>query len=636
MLKGKRVFVSGGNGVIGKALIELLHKNGAILFVGDLKPRPLHWPPEIKYRQGDLNYITKQELENFAPEYFFHLAATFERSVETYDFWYENHAHNIQLGAHLMTLFKDSPTLKKIINCSSYLIYEPNLYYFDKPAEHAYSLKEEDPIYPRNLTGVAKLNHEIELRFLNNFNRDKYKSVSARIYRSYGKNSRDIISRWIRMLLKGETLTVYRKEGLFDYVYAEDVAEGLIRLAANEEAEGIYNLATGKAQRVTDILDALKTHFPDLKYVEKEIDIPFEASEANMKKYETLIGWKPPRTLADAIPLMIAHEKEFGNQDEEITQEANVLITSLSKKVPLAQAATKAGKKLGTHVRIYGADIDENCLGRHFTDDFWQMPRTSELSTEKIVTYCKANNINAIIPTRDGELPFWAAQKIALQQEGIAVFISDSDAVEVCLDKLLFYTSPLTQGLPIIPTTKSIDDIDCQAYVVKEQFGAGAISIGINLDKDTAIQHAQTLENPIFQPYIEGTEISIDLYIDKSKKTKGIVLRTRDVIVNGESQTTTTFRDPKLEQLCSDIAQRIGLYGHIVFQAFKTANGSYHIIECNCRFGGASTLSITAGLDSFYWFILEANGQNISNYPFLRSNKEIKQIRYPSDTYLYL
>ena len=114
MLKGKRVFVSGGNGVIGKALIELLHKNGAILFVGDLKPRPLHWPPEIKYRQGDLNYITKQELENFAPEYFFHLAATFERSVETYDFWYENHAHNIQLGAHLMTLFKDSPTLKKL------------------------------------------------------------------------------------------------------------------------------------------------------------------------------------------------------------------------------------------------------------------------------------------------------------------------------------------------------------------------------------------------------------------------------------------------------------------------------------------------------------------------------------------
>jgi carbamoyl-phosphate synthase large subunit len=636
MLKGKRVFISGGNGVIGKELVQLLHEQGAILLVGDLKPRPHFWPAEIRYRQGDLNYMTQGEMDAFAPEYFFHLAATFERSTETYDFWYENHRHNIQLGTHLLTLVKDSASLKKIINCSSYLIYEPNLYYFDQPAEKAYSLKEDDPIYPRNLTGVAKLNHEIELRFLNDFNSERYQSVSARIYRSYGKNSRDIVSRWIRMLLKGETLTVYNKEGLFDYVYAGDVAEGLMRLAANEEAEGIYNLATGKAQRVTDILDALRTHFPDLQTVEKEIDLPYEASEANMEKYEALIGWKPSKTLADAVPLMIAHEKEFGDQDETISEQANVLITSLSKKIPMAQAVAKAAQKFGTHVQVYGGDINADCLGRHFVAKFWHMPRIHELTDEVLLAYCRQEQIKAIIPTRDGELAFWAAKKDALAEQGIAVMISNPDATDICLDKLLFYTSPLTKGFPIIPTSANIDAIEATEYVVKEQFGAGARTIGLRLDKEAALEHAQELQHPIFQPYVEGQEISIDLYIDQDGQRKGCVLRTRDVVVDGESQITTTFEDAQLADLCQRLAEQIGIYGHAVFQAFKTKDGAYHIIEANCRFGGASTLGLKAGVDSFYWFLLEANGESVAQYPFVPAAKTLRQVRFPSDQYLTL
>ena len=636
MLKGKRVFISGGNGVIGKELVQQLHKAGAILFVGDLKPRPSFWDPSIQYRQGDLNYITKEEIDDFAPEYFFHLAATFERSVETYDFWYENHKHNSNLGTHLMTLLKDSTTLKKVINCSSYLIYDPKLYYFDQPAEQAYSLKEDDPIYPRNLTGVAKLQHEIELRFLNGFKHEQYKSVSARIYRSYGKNSRDIVSRWIRMLLKGETLTVYKKEGLFDYVYAGDVAEGLMRLAANEEAEGVYNLATGKAQRVSDILDVLRTHFPDMQTIEKDIDIPFEGSEANMEKYESLIGWKPSKTLADAIPLMIAHEREFGYQDEEITQAANILITSLSKKIPLAKAVKKAAQKFGTHVKVYGGDIDAACIGRHFVDEFWQMPPINALTNEVLIEYCKKHHITFIIPTRDGELEFWAARKEALAAEGIHLMVSTIEAVYYCLDKLLFYNGLKDKGFTIIPTSVHIDEIDAEEYVVKEQLGSGSRVIGLKLDEEAALEHAETLQHPIFQPYIDGQEMSIDIYVAQDGRSKGCVVRTRDVVVGGESQITTTVEEEQLAQICTELAEEIGLVGHAVLQAFKTADGQYYIIEANCRFGGASTLSLQAGLDSFYWFLLEATGQSIADYPFLKAAQPLQQVRYPSDQYIRL
>lgn len=316
MWKDKRVFVSGGAGVIGHALIETLVQEGAVLFVGDLKPRPQEWPTNVRYRQGDLNTMTVAEVEDFAPEYFFHLAATFERSTETYDFWEENDHHNVRLSHHLMVLMKDIPSLKKVIFASSYLIYNTELYFFDQPAEQAYRLQEDDRIYPRNLCGVAKLLHELELSFFEHFpEKVNFETVCARIFRSYGKHSRDVISRWIRMLLEGETLTVYKKEGLFDYIYADEVAQGLIRLAQSS-ATGIVNLGNDNARRVEEVLEILGQHFPELHVQYGDLDIPYEGSQANMDRFRELTGWVPQKQLEDAIPEMIAYEKSRVQQAE--------------------------------------------------------------------------------------------------------------------------------------------------------------------------------------------------------------------------------------------------------------------------------------------------------------------------------
>jgi carbamoyl-phosphate synthase large subunit len=42
------------------------------------------------------------------------------------------------------------------------------------------SLKESDPVLPRNLTGMAKFAHEIELRFIDAFCSDRFTTVCAR------------------------------------------------------------------------------------------------------------------------------------------------------------------------------------------------------------------------------------------------------------------------------------------------------------------------------------------------------------------------------------------------------------------------------------------------------------------------
>lgn len=633
MFKGKRVFISGGAGVIGTALVERLYEMGAILYVGDIKPRPENWPSEIIYRQGDLNFISKGELDISAPEYFFHLAATFERSVETYDFWDENYQHNIKLSHHLMTCLKDSISLRKVIFASSYLIYNPDLYNFSEPALKPIRLCENEHIYPRNLTGVAKLLHEIELRFLSDFSHAGFTMVAARIYRVYGKNSRDVISRWIRSLLNGETITVYNKEGMFDYIYAGDVAEGLLKLAGSQ-VTGIINLGREHSRRVEEVLTALKVHFPDMKFTEVEADIPYEASEADMSRFKELIGWVPKRDIEEMIPELLKYERNnLFNQKSKNTK-INTLVTSVSSKVPLIKSLKKAYLKLGCDGNIIGADHNFQCIGRNFVDDFWEMPELDELPFETFLRYCNANDIKAVIPTRDGELPFFAKYKKQLQANGIDVMVSEPKVSEACLDKLLFYKKLEALGYPVIQTVKNINELDCKLYVVKECFGAGSRSLGLCLSKDEASKHAQSLQAPIFQPFVEGKEFSVDLYVDLNGKAKGVIVRARELVINGESQITSTCRNPKLEKLSINLVEELGLYGHIVLQVLIDEKEKIHIIECNSRFGGASTLSQQAGLDSFYWFLLESVGVDITNYPFLRTHKELRQIRYAEDLIL--
>lgn len=309
-MKGKRVFVSGGAGVIGLELVPKLIERGAHVFVGDLKPKPTTLFDTVKYREGDLNSLSEIEIKEFAPEVFIHLAAAFERSVETQGFWSENFRHNIQLSNHLMTLLKRCPSLERVISASSYLTYDPALYQFQNPAPKPVILSESDPIRPRNLVGMAKLTHEMELSFLTSFADCHFTAASARIFRGYGRNSRDVISRWVRALLSGEDITVFRSEGLFDYIYARDSAEGLIRLAEAKDFEGIVNLGTGRARSVGKVLEVLRGEFPDLQVTETESNLPFEASEADINRLKRQIGWAPEYDLEQAIPEIIAYERE--------------------------------------------------------------------------------------------------------------------------------------------------------------------------------------------------------------------------------------------------------------------------------------------------------------------------------------
>ena len=320
-------------------------------------------------------------------------------------------------------------------------------------------------------------------------------------------------------------------------------------------------------------------------------------------------------------------------QNSSAKKEKNILVTSASGKLPLIHAIKKAMNKTSADNILIAGDMDPLALSKFAADDFWHMPKLLECNKEQLLSECLVRKISLIIPTRDAELEYWAFNRHFFESNGVNILVSSIEAVKICLDKLEFSKFGKRNNFTFIPSSLNPEFFQNVNLVVKERFGSGSRNIGLNLNYKQALEHAKLLSNPIFQPYIHGNEISIDGWINKDGVVLGVVLRRRDRVVNGESQITTTFRNIYFENQAIEILKTLGLRGPVVMQAL-IVDDMLHIIECNPRFGGASTASIAVGLDSFYWSLSEFNQS--SEQPFFnRLEIDVMQIRTSSDRIFY-
>jgi carbamoyl-phosphate synthase large subunit len=307
-IKNKNIFISGGSGIIGKELVKKLISLGANIAVGDLQKCPAEFLKKIKYIKKDLNYLKFSEIKNFKPEIFIHLAATYERTVESKNFFSNNFHNNIRLSNHLLSIFCKFKTLKKIIFASSYLVYSPNLY-LSRKAKKPFSLNENSEIYPRNLIAASKLYHESELKFISNFKPD-LSIICARIFRGYGLNSRDVISRWVRDLSKKKPIKVYSEKSSFDFIFSKDSAQALINMIKIKDRFSIINVGYGRSIKISTVLKTLNSYFKNLKKKNILFSTQVENSLANINILKSKTKFRPQYSFEKSLEEIISYEKK--------------------------------------------------------------------------------------------------------------------------------------------------------------------------------------------------------------------------------------------------------------------------------------------------------------------------------------
>lgn len=301
--------MTGSSGAIGRELVKKLINLDANVRCFDRVQKPRYLPKLVEYFRRDISDLDLNEFIEFEPEVIFHLAATFEKTKETLNFWKKNFKNNIILTHKVLNAAKECKHLERFLFASSYLVYFPDLYLYKNPPNSPTKLSEDDPINTRNLCGSAKYYSEKELEYLKNFDRFTFTHVSARIFRVYGPGSKDVISRWVRAGLKGEKIKVYGRENSFDYIYSSDVAEGLIKLAESN-ARGPVNLGTGTSNKIDDVIKKIRGEIPQIKTEEVKKRILYEASVADITKLIKETNWRPKIELKEGIETLVDYERK--------------------------------------------------------------------------------------------------------------------------------------------------------------------------------------------------------------------------------------------------------------------------------------------------------------------------------------
>lgn len=207
-----RILCTGSAGRVGSYLVKLFDSSHTLMCVD-------------KKTGFDLAKEPMNEILDFEPEIIFHLAASFERSDETPDFLGINYHDNMLASLRLNQAIAKMRHLKKVVFASSYLVYDPGLYMSYEPFDPEYyglkDLIETDVVEPRNLCGAAKLYEESELNFIKRNIHKNLQLVHARIFRVYGENGQEFVSRCAEYKKFGMPVDLWKPENRFDYVHAQ-------------------------------------------------------------------------------------------------------------------------------------------------------------------------------------------------------------------------------------------------------------------------------------------------------------------------------------------------------------------------------------------------------------------------------
>ncbi|MEP3439255.1 MAG: ATP-grasp domain-containing protein [Hoeflea sp.] len=313
----------------------------------------------------------------------------------------------------------------------------------------------------------------------------------------------------------------------------------------------------------------------------------------------------------------------------------NVLLTSSGAKVPLTQCFRKAASERGD--LLYTADIAETCIAALFSDGYVRLPRTdpdSETYAAALLAACRQNGITLVVPTRDGELVLLAKLAEEFAGERIRILVSPPESIAICRDKIRFTKTLQKYGLPVLPAVEPDEAASMLPVFVRARDGAGGRG-AMAIRDPSGIEAAGDLSGYLINRLVDtarSREFTIDTLMSLDGRPVQAVARSRDMVVDGESVISTVVEDPELEALSLELCERIGLCGHNTVQAFRLEDGEPSFIEVNPRFGGASSLSIAAGLDSPARVIALAAGDMsaLNPRPIIRGTR---LVRYKTDMF---
>ncbi len=289
--------VIGGNGFIGSHLVDRLLAGGHAVRVFDRHPEAYRAPlAGVEYRYGSFDH--RQDLAGALEgvNLVFHLANTTLPKTSGDDPAFD-------LTSNLL------PTLALLEECAR----RGQRLVFTSSGGTVYGdsdrlpLAEDSPTHPVSAYGVTKLAVENYLFYFNHQLGLDYAVV--RPSNAYGPRQnpagiQGAIPVFLGKVLRGESIEIWGDgSAVRDYVYVEDLADGLFRAATLKSASRVFNLGSGQGHSLKDVIAQVEKASglkASVKYQPaRSFDV--KAVQLDISRAGRELGWKPATTLEAGV-----------------------------------------------------------------------------------------------------------------------------------------------------------------------------------------------------------------------------------------------------------------------------------------------------------------------------------------------
>lgn len=292
-----------------------------------------------------------------------------------------------------------------------------------------------------------------------------------------------------------------------------------------------------------------------------------------------------------------------------------IMFTSVGRRVELMQAFRKASEELGIDLKIIGADVSDTAPALYFCDITRNVCKIKdEQYIPMLLDICRRDNVNCLIPTIDTDLLVLAENKTQFEEIGTKVLISAVDKIKVCRDKnytaQYFHSVGLKSPQPYNLVEKYLSSGFGFPAFIKPKDGSSSINAYKVANADDLAAYAEKIGDYIIQPFIEGTEYTIDIFCDYEGNPVYITPRERIAVRSGEVLKTRIAQDDRMITEMQALIKDFKPCGQITVQLIRDKiSGEDYYIEINPRFGGGAPLSIKAGADSAKAVLKMLNGE---------------------------
>lgn len=315
MIKGKKIFITGGAGFIGTNLVERLISENAIIIYDNLHRNSLE--RYTNYSKHENLTIIKGDILDSEylnrcignPDIVVHLAAI--AGVGTVVNYPSTTLKVNMIGAYNILEAIKNKSVERFIDFSTSEVYGPFIFRADENEMTTLGAIGE----PRWTYALSKIASE----FLTHsyYKEHNIPAVSIRPFNVYGPRQigEGAIHHFIVNAIKGEELVVHNDgEQIRSWCYIDDFIDGLLLAMEKKEAIGnVFNIGNPKATgTVLDLAEKIirisrsnsEIVFKNIEYPDVELRVP------SIKKAQRLLGYNPLTSYEDGLHKTILWYKD--------------------------------------------------------------------------------------------------------------------------------------------------------------------------------------------------------------------------------------------------------------------------------------------------------------------------------------